>query len=347
MRCDLRYVDGFQDRHGRWRYYFRRKGKRTTLPGEPGSPEFQAAYSALLAGPQPKTQAAFAAGTFDALRVAYLASAEFQNLRPTTQREARYALDAICLRPNKSGEGKVGDNPVKMLERRHILEWRDGMAKKPGAANKMLRVLKTVLTWAVDRGYRNDNPAHGIKEFKGGRWKSWTDDELVKFEERWPLGTVQRTAFALALYTGQRRADLAVMKWSHIAGDAIVVRQSKTGVDMTIPLHPELKKALAAVRPRSEKAILMGKFGEPLSVVYLGHLMADAIDKAELPQHCVLHGLRKSTARILAELGFKVGPVTGHLTAKMEQEYARDASQKKMAKAAVLAWGKKGRGTKG
>jgi integrase len=340
MQCNLPFVDGFQDRHGRQRYYFRRKGKRKPLPGLPGSPEFVAAYHAALDGPAPPRATTFAAGSFDALREAYLRSAEFQNLRPTTQREARYALDAVCLRPNKSGEGKIGDNPVARLEKRHILEWRDSMAKKPGAANKMLRVLKTVLTWAVDRDWRKDNPAHGIKEFKGGRFRSWTDDELVAFEERWPLGSLQRTGYALALYTAQRRADLVAMKWSHIAGDGIVMRQSKTGTDMTIPIHPELQKALTAVRPRSEKAILTGKGLTALGPIYFGAVMAQAIEDAGLPKECVLHGLRKSAARIIAELGFKVGSMTGHLTAKMEQEYSRDASQKRQARATVLAWGK-------
>jgi integrase len=343
MKCNLPYVDAFRDRHGKLRFYFRRKGKRFALPGEPGSAEFLEAYQAVL-NDKPGVHAIRAkAGTFDALRELYLRSAEFQSLRPTTQREMRYALDAICLRRNKSGIGKIGDNPVNKLERKHILEWRDSMATKPGASNKMLRVLKTVLTFAVNRGYRKDNPAHGIKEFKGGRFRSWTDDELLAFEARWPLGTIQRTGYALALYTAQRRADLVTMKWSDIASDAIVMRQSKTGTDLTLPIHPELQKALTAVRPRSDKAIITGPGMTALGPIYFGAIMAEAIEKAGLPQACVLHGLRKSAARIIAELGHKVGSMTGHLTPKMEQEYARDASQKHLARATVLAWGAQSR----
>ena len=42
---------------------------------------------------------------------------------------------------------------------------------------------------------------------------------------------------------------------------------------------------------------------------------AEAIDQAELPEECVLHGLRKTAARMLAEAGCSVREimsVTGH-----------------------------------
>jgi hypothetical protein len=44
----LKYVHAFRDRMGRMRYYFRRHGKQTVLPGLPGSSEFMSAYAAQL-----------------------------------------------------------------------------------------------------------------------------------------------------------------------------------------------------------------------------------------------------------------------------------------------------------
>jgi hypothetical protein len=44
----LKYVHAFRDRAGRMRYYFRRHGKRSPLPGLPGSGDFMDAYSTLL-----------------------------------------------------------------------------------------------------------------------------------------------------------------------------------------------------------------------------------------------------------------------------------------------------------
>lgn len=49
MSDRLRYVKAYLDRHGRQRYYFRRKGCPTiTLPGVYGSAEFVEAYAAAL-----------------------------------------------------------------------------------------------------------------------------------------------------------------------------------------------------------------------------------------------------------------------------------------------------------
>ncbi|TMV43166.1 integrase, partial [Thioclava sp. BHET1] len=45
------YTNGFADRYGRVRWYFRRKGYPTApLPGLPWSPEFMAAYEAAMSG---------------------------------------------------------------------------------------------------------------------------------------------------------------------------------------------------------------------------------------------------------------------------------------------------------
>lgn len=341
VKCDLQFVNSFQDRRRTWRYYFRRKGEKAVpLPARPGSPAFIAAYNDCLSN-KPETERVIRskAGTLAALRESYIASAEFANLADSTRRETMYVLDALCRHPTKTGTR--GDASIATLERKHILGWRDKLKDKPGAANKMIRVVKGLLSFAVDRGWRKDNPALRIKMFKQGEWRDWTDEELVQFEERWPLGTMERTAYSLALYTLQRRADLAETKWTAVAGDKIMVRQNKTRQLMELPIHPELALALQAVHPRRGETIITGANGHQLNEVYFGHLMADAIGKAALPDDCVLHGLRKSGARILAELGQKARSMSGHLTDQMERHYTKRADQRRNAKAAILAWAKR------
>jgi integrase len=340
MKCDLPYVNSFRDRHGHERFYFRRKGfPRVTLP-PPDDPGFLEAYRAA------KGEAAtnlnhirpITAGLFGALCQEYMQSADFVQLAESTRREMKYVINALI--------AEHGDKRLAKLERRHILGWKDKLAHKPGAANKMLRTVKQLMTFAEARGHRPDNLAKGIKMMRGGRWRAWTDAELVAFEERWPLGSRERTGFALALYTAQRRTDLVRLKWADIAGGVLRVKQNKTKVDQVIPIHPELKTALAAVQPRHPKAIIATEKGEPLSPVYFGHQMADAIEKAGLPQGCILHGLRKTAGRLLAEAGAQVAPITGHLTERMTAEYSRDADQAKLARASVLKWGKVGKRNK-
>ena len=58
-----------------------------------------------------------------------------------------------------------------------------------------------------------------------------------------------------------------------------------------------------------------------------------------MPEDCVLHGLRKTAARTLAEAGCSVHEImsiTGHKSITEVERYTREASQKKLATAAIL-----------
>ena len=72
-------------------------------------------------------------------------------------------------------------------------------------------MLRRLFKYAIKEGYRTDNPANDITLWKLGEHRAWTDDECAKFEAHWPVGTMQRRAYALALFTGQRCGDIARM----------------------------------------------------------------------------------------------------------------------------------------
>jgi integrase len=127
------------------------------------------------------------------------------------------------------------------------------------------------------------------------------------------------------------------MAWTDLAGNAIKVVQMKTGVRLTIRLHPELQEILRHW-PRSHIAILTTVFGKPFSFAGFGNMMADAIKAAGLPDRCVPHGLRKAAARRLAEAGCsekQIAAVTGHTTLKEVARYTRAANQERLAADAV------------
>jgi len=206
------------------------------------------------------------------------------------------------------------------------------------AANNVLRLLKIVLNFAVEDEIIEANPAARIKELAGGEYRSWTDDECAAFEKRWPSGTMQRRAYAIALYTGQRRADQVAMTRACRTGGFIRVRQRKTGEDLLIPEHRALTAELATGE-QGHISLLTTSAGKAFDEVYYGAWFAEAIDKAGLPEDCVLHGLRKCAARKLAEAGCseeEIKAVTGHTTTRMIEHYVKDASQTKQASAAIL-----------
>lgn len=52
------------------------------------------------------------------------------------------------------------------------------------------------------------DPSVGLKRATIGQIRSWTEAEIKQFEDKWPIGSKQRLASALFLYTGQRCSDV-------------------------------------------------------------------------------------------------------------------------------------------
>jgi integrase len=105
---------------------------------------------------------------------------------------------------------------------------------------------------------------------------TWTDDELSRFEQRWPLGTRERLAFALLLYTGQRAGDIVNMRRSDLSGGMIRVVQQKTGIELSIPLHPALIAAIKAT-PAKGVTLVGDANGRPIKRATLTLLMRKAL----------------------------------------------------------------------
>lgn len=145
----------------------------------------------------------------------------------------------------------------------------------------------------------------------------------------------QRLAFALHLFTGQRRSDVHRMTWADIAHDTISVVQQKTGRKLVIRLHHDLR---AIRRPAITFTILNTEFGKPFSVDGFSQWMRNVIRQAGLPLECQPHGLRKAAGRRLAEAGctaHEIMAVLGHKTLAEAERYRRDADQMRLVGAAV------------
>ena len=82
--------------------------------------------------------------------------------------------------------------------------------------------------FAIAHHWRSDDPTLGIKRLRLGTIHTWTDEEIEAYIKVWPIGTLERTAFALLLYTGQRVSDVVRMFWSDLKAGWINVVQQKT-----------------------------------------------------------------------------------------------------------------------
>lgn len=263
---------------------------------------------------------------------AYLRSTAFLALSDTSKAPYRRVIER-WLR-----EDQLAGRKVRSIDRGEI----EAMLarRSPGAANDLLKKIRILMRFGIERGWRRDDPAAGIRRYPAGLGHhTWTEDEIRRFEQRWPFATRERLAFALMLYTGQRRSDVVRMRWADIEESTLAVTQGKTGVRLAIPLHPQLQLALTASIPsRGAETILVTSFGKAFSSNGFGGWMAERIDHADLPQRCVTHGLRKAAARRLAEAGcsaHEIAAITGHRTLKEVERYTRGAEQARLAAAAI------------
>ena len=105
MKRPPKFVQGFVDRHGRLRFYFRRPGfDRVPLPGLPWSPEFMAVYETALAGqPMQVASASVKPGTMRALAVSYYNSVAFRSMKASTKGVYRNIIDRFCKETDKKG----------------------------------------------------------------------------------------------------------------------------------------------------------------------------------------------------------------------------------------------------
>jgi integrase len=340
MRRPPKYVQGFIDRHGKPRFYVRRTGsKSVALPGLPWSPEFMAAYSEALAGQplQPGSGLSARPGSLWALTISYFQSADFRSMQPRTQRVYRNMIERFCEQQDKDGH-KFGDKPATTLRREHIVRLMAAKADKPEAANMLRRVLRAMMKCAVDIGMRADDPTRDVKalQSKTDGFHSWTEAEIEEFEATHPSGTRARLAFALLLYTGQRRSDVVRMGRQHVRDGFINVRQQKTRAELAIPLHPELLATLSKT-PKENLTFLTTQFGQPFTSNGFGNWFREQCNAAGLPG-CSAHGLRKAAARRLAEAGctaHEIAAITGHASLKQVTHYTKAADQRRLASAAM------------
>jgi integrase len=329
-------VNEYLDRHGKIRRYFRRPGCRSVrLPGLPGSIEFMAAYQAALAlvAPPPPSPRHVIVGSLANVAAGFFRSADFANLSPSSQRTYRTALNPILA---AHGHRLVRDLPKAAA--RTIIEQIG--ATRPGMANLTRAALSKVMAYAIATDVRKDNPFAGLPRYRLGTLHTWTDQEIAAFEQRWPLGTRERLAFSLLLYTGQRGGDVCRMVRSDIVDGRIRVVQDKarkgTTNELMIPIHPALARALKAGPVVGMHHLITDSRGKPLSA--LTDLIEAAVRKAGLPDRCVAHGLRKAALRRLAECGAttkQIAAVSGHRSLSEIERYTARADQASLADSAI------------
>jgi integrase len=357
----LKYVQGLVDRHGHPRFYFRRPGfARVTLPGSPWSQEFMDAYAranslapaaAIVGSEKVKPR------SIHALAIAYYDSRAFNDLKPNTQGVYRKVIERFCRETDGAGQA-YGDKSAVDIMSRHIEQLMEARRATPESANALRKMLRELMKVAVKLGWRETDPTLGIKKIrsrKRGGFHRWTDIEIAQFEACHAIGSKARLAMALGLYTGQARQDVIDMGEQHITReydqeadrrvDSAQIEilnwvrkktEDKTGFELAIPVHPELRRIIDAT-PSGHLKFIVSELGTPFAVGSFSNWFRERCKEAGLP-HCSFHGLRKAAATRLVDAGCDVveaAAITGHASLMELQRYIETRDRKRAARRAM------------
>lgn len=329
MSGDLpKYCSRFKDRHGKERLRFRRTGWEPKTPAHPlGSVEFTQEYHDWVANGKAVRAGKAKPKSFDDLISRFYESTNWTRIKPTTQGTYRGELERF--------RAKYGSRGAATMSARHVDKLMAKMADTPSAANNLKKRLSQIFDFAILLGWRKDNPAKAVRSLKttSKGYRTWQEPQIAAFEAKWPIGTMQRLAFDLALYTAQRRSDVRVMGPQHAKDGRISVQQLKTEKRLKIPIHPRLKASIAATAS-GHLAYIVTAQGRPyMTNNSFGMWFMRACREAGLEGYA-MHGLRKAASRRMAEMGLSnqlIKSITGHSSDAEVARYTREAEQELMA----------------
>ncbi|KAA0122054.1 integrase [Methylobacterium sp. P1-11] len=293
-------------------YYHRRT--KTKLPGEPGSQAFVAAWHEAEKKPTRPPESDTVAG----LIRQYCASNQWRKLADSTKDIGRLNLRAV--------EDRWGDTPLVHVQNRKsrpiFLGWHDEMAEThPRAADNKMAALQRVFSWALGRGLIELNPIDTFERaYRAERAELiWLPHHVEAFAGA--ASAELRLALDLALHTGQRRGDLLRLPWSAYDGEAITLRQGKTGRAVWIPCTDALKRALD-VAPRRATTVLTRPTGVSWTDDAFKNAWALAYRKAAMADDLHFHDLRGTAVTMLSEAGCtpqEIAAITGHTVASVNR----------------------------
>jgi integrase len=227
----------------------------------------------------------------------------------------------------------LGHRIARDVRRREVVAMLDKIAAMPRAyaANHVLSVLRKMYNWAIERDELEFNPCLNIKKPVAviERERVLTRDEVKAFwysadEFGYPYGAV----FQILLLTGQRRSEIAELRWSQIDLEQRVIRLSRDDVKAKrghdIPLSAPVIEILEKLpRFKGEYVFTTTHGKKPISCFgKMKRYFEESFDTEDWR----IHDLRRTCATGLAELGVPVHTISrilNHAEGGVTKIYAR------------------------
>jgi integrase len=320
-------------RHGKvvWFVQTKRGAPKIRIHGEYGSPAFEAAYRDAIAGRGLSAERPVTArgGTLAWLWMLYCQTGAWTNLKaPTCKQRENIMMHVIR---------SAGDKPLSVIDKVAVIDGIDRRAATPFQAKNFLTTMRGLFEWAFAKNLVSLDPTAGVKveRPKTNGFPVWTEEDIEKFQRRWPIGTRERVMLDVFMYTGLRRGDAAVVGKQHVRNGVIEIDTEKTGMRVTIPILPVLQATLNA-GPVGELAFIAMKTGQPMTKESLGNAFAEACRAAGIRKSA--HGLRKAAATNAANNGATVAQleaIFGWEGGQMAALYTRSANRRALSADAI------------
>jgi integrase len=232
----------------------------------------------------------------------------------------------------------AGSNPLSAITGGAIREGVDRRAKTPFQAKNFVQTMRGLFEWLRESEIVSANPCDGVKvkKPKTQGFLEWRYEEILQYEERWPIGTRERVMLDVFAYTGLRRGDAAVVGKQHVRNGVISLQTEKTGQWVHIPMLDVLKRTLDD-GPTGDLSFNATLRGTPFAKEALGNAFKDACKAAGIANKSA-HGLRKAAATRAADNGataHELMAIFGWKDIKEAEIYTRAADRKKLASQAM------------
>lgn len=330
-----------RSRHGKpyWFVQIKRGAPKIRIPDELqyGTPAFDVAYQAAINDQRiPKREIRASNGTLGWAWLLYKQSASWQSKSDATRRQRENIMKHVL--------ASAGSEPLSNIDNGAISDGVDRRAKTPSQAKNFAQTMRQFFAWLKKSKIITENPCDGLelpKRPKTGGFKEWSDDDILRYEARWPIGTRERVMLDVYVYTGLRRGDAAIVGKQHVRNGVISLQTEKTGEWVHIPLLEVLKRTLDA-GPTGDLSFNATKSGRPWVKESLGNAFKDACKAAGIMDRSA-HGLRKSAATRAADNGatpHEMMAIFGWIDIKEAELYTRAADRKRLAARAMEKLGR-------
>jgi integrase len=319
-------------RHGRAIWYVRfGHGPRIRIRAEYGTLAFDAEYHAAVAG-APTRKATPSQSSLKWLLTLYRETTAWTDLSAATRRQRDNIFKQVI--------ETAGHEPYGRITQATIIAGKERRANTPAQARNFLDAMRGLFRWAHEKGLVKIDPTNGVgnpPRKAGEGFTPWTEDQVAKYQARWPLGTRQRVWLDVLLYTGLRRGDAVRLGRQHVRNGVATIKTEKSGlsVEVDLPILAVLQATLDA-GPCGDLTFIAGANGRPLTKESFGNEFKVACKEAGVPGSA--HGVRKIAATTAADNGateYELMAIFGWTDPKMAALYVRAANRRKLAARAM------------